>query len=124
MRKMYSKKQIEGMIKDDKNIISQIKVEYDKDNDITNFIFPKGIIPLSITLNNNDLFFKDSAIVNQTGALVEGYTYDDLYLYNTEGNMALSLVGDLTNQIINGIVYFGFYGVFQFPIKNTYKLFF
>lgn len=122
MRKMYSKKQIEGMIEDDKNIISQIKVEYDKGNDITNFIFPNGIIPLSITLNNNDLFFKNLQIVNQDGNLVEGYTFDDLS--NIEGNITLSLVGDLSNQIINGIAYFRFYGIFRFPIENTYKIFF
>lgn len=122
MRKMYSKKQIEGMIEDDKNIISQIKVEYDKENGVTNFIFPKGIIPLSITLNNNELFFKDLQIVNAGGILVEGYTFDDLA--NINGNMTLSIVGDLSNQIINGIAYLRFYGSLSHPIQNTYKIFF
>lgn len=121
MRKMYSKKQIEGMIEGKDDIISQIKVEYDG-NSLTNFIFPKGIIPLSIRLNDTDLYFKDFNLVNENGITPDGYTFDDFT--NEAGNMILSIVGDLSNQTINAISYIRFCGISQIPIKNTYKIFF
>lgn len=111
---------IEGAIQADKDIISQIEVEYD--DGYTYFTFPKGVMPLSITLNTHRLFFKDgNDVVGENGQTVEGYELDDKVL--EDGYFVISFVGDVSEQVINGLTYIQFNGDARF-IENTYNLFF
>ena len=122
LKQLNKHKQIEGMIEEKDDIISQTKVKYNKDTNITDFIFPEGVILLSISLNKHNLFLKDYDLVDDNGAPTTTYVYEDYHVVNR--NFILSLVGDLSNQTITGIVYIKFSCDYTFPIiKDTYKIF-
>lgn len=107
--------------KADKVTIDGVKVIYDEPNDITHFVFQDAIGLLSITLNTHTLFFKDGVVVDENGEEVEGYELDDYYIVDEK--TYLDLIGDLSEQVINGFVY---YNVAKSGslIGNTYNLYF
>ena len=111
----------EQVVEADKEVISKIKREYVEENDVTHFLFPKGVMPLSITLNTHQLFILEG-LVGSSGVAVEGYEMDDYY-YNGEG-MELDIVGDLTDEVIGGLVYVS-YDKEPLPvILDTYHIFY
>lgn len=105
----------------DKDILSQIEVVYFEDDNITHFIFPTGIMPLSITLNTHRLYFKNTHLVDNNGQEVVGYELDDYDIYN--GKLIISIIDDLSEQVINDITYILF-NVETNVIRNTYNLFY
>lgn len=128
MRKMFSKSEIETIVNDaianDREMIKQIEVFHD--GEVTHFMFPAGVMPLSISLNAHELFFlgvslESVMVVNGNGEEVEGYTLDE-YLVE-EGAIDLIFEGDLSEQVINKLTYILFDNE-PFPIINTYSLFF
>jgi len=117
-------KLVEQAIQADKDILSKIKVEYGGEDDkITYYYFPKGIMPLSITINTHTLFFKDYQAVGSNGNPVEGYETEEMIFSNTDNY--ISFVGDISEQVINNLVYVNFNSSVPFPlIGNSYYLFF
>ena len=117
-------KLVEQAIQADKDIISQIKMYYWEDGDYTDIIFPKGVMPLSITLNTHTLFLKDNSLVDRNGNEVEGYEYID-YDFDTSGTY-LSISGNISEQTINALVYINETNKeWAIPvIRNTYNLFY
>lgn len=110
-------------IQADKDIISQIKMEYDEEDNITKFYFPKEILILAIELNTHILYFKDGIAVDYSGSTVEGYELDDIV--TTGDNPYLAFVGDLSEQIINSLVYINYQNSTLGQIQNnSYNLFF
>ena len=86
---------IESAIQADKDIISQIKMEYNEDNDITFVNFPKNIMPLNITFNNKTLYLLEGYLVDYNGNVVEGYALDD-YAINDD-NLYFAIVGNISD---------------------------
>jgi len=109
-------------IQADKDIISQIRMRYIEDDDATYINFPKGIMPLSITINTHLFYIKDNKLVNFLGEEVEGYEIYDISI--DDGSFYFAIVGDITEQIINKITYINFNGENVQLINNTYNLFY
>jgi len=108
--------------KDD--IISKIIKRYNEESNMTFFDFPKGVVPLSITLNNNNLFFKSSfEAVALNGKPIEGYELDEIIF--TEDERYMAFIGDLTNQVINGLIYINYDKLPDIGgiVQNSYYLF-
>lgn len=78
-------------IQADKDIISQIKVEYDEIDDETTVTFPKGVIPIT-------------AYFNDFSGLVY-FDYDNLELLNSNGEvLAYFLSSSSTNKLVKVVV--------------------
>lgn len=123
MRKMFSEKQIRTFIdkgiEADKDIIQKVKVAYA--DGYTRFDLPVGVVPLSITLNTHRLFFKDYSVVDYQGNPVEGYELDEVIVASDESY--ITFVGDLSEQVINGLTYIEYSGDGTFP-NDTLSLFY
>lgn len=115
--------EIPQMIKASKDVISKIKMVYDENDNFTSIIFPKGIMPLSITINTHTLFIKNESLVNELGEEVEGYGFDGYYA--DAGIVYLDVVGNITEQIINELNYVSYDsdGAKYTLLKDTYHLF-
>lgn len=114
---------VEGVIQADKDIISKIELVYDEDNDLTFVNFPIGVMPLSITLNTHTLYFKNTHPVNEIGEPVEGYDTDELYCSSSESYIAF--LGDLSEQVVNDLIYVIYDGEPNFHLgSNSYYLFY
>lgn len=119
---------VEQAIQADKDIISQITMVYDEEGDYTDIIFPKGVMPLSISLNTHPLYLKIPKLVDNTGSEAEGYELDGYgYIEDDYGhakdNLCITVLGDISEQVINSLTYIQYNGL-PLPIQNTYNLFF
>jgi len=78
---------LEGIINDaieaDKDILSQIEVEYDEDSNSTSFTFPENILPLAFYVDSfGDTFYFDYSSSNVVGN--NGYIYGSIELLNNK----------------------------------------
>lgn len=113
----------EKAIKADKDVISQIKVEYNEEDDITIFNFPLNILVLSIRLNTHDIYFAGAHAVGDSGQEAEGYVSDEIYAGEDENY--ITFLGDLSEQVINGLVYINYNkDVDPAILSNSYYLFY
>ena len=118
---------MQGILEADKDIISKITMEYNEDGDYTMIRFPYGVLPLKITLNTQGLYFLNGQLVDNAKETVEGYTLDDYYTdADEEGRVIVEvdIAEDISEQIINGLVYINVTGDNPTLFYNTYNLFF
>ena len=107
-----------------KEILSKIKIEYDEVNDVTNIEFPIGILPLQLSINTNIIFTKNGKAVNDKGEEYGEYDLDEIYV--DEGKLNFSIIGDISEQVINGLIYINSSGndILLDLINNSYYLFY
>lgn len=109
-------------IQADKDILSQITLEYNEDDNLTRISFPKGVVPLTFTINTHDFYFKNRKLVNGNGEEVEGYNADDIDFVNSL--FCIDILGDISEQVINSVTYILCNGNDNlYYIENTYNLF-
>ena len=114
----------------DGEIIKNIEVTYNEEDEITDFKFPKGIMPLSITLNSHALFFRGSGyLVDGNGNAIEGYSIDDYWFDDGDGCLHLTINGEHDEEVINEFTYLKFDSTNTLAtdpdlIYNSFSLFF
>lgn len=124
-------------IQADKDIVSQIVMEYSNEEDITRFIFPKGIVPLKMySENGNDDYvyfdYKIGILVDRDNVEVLGFYLEvndetsqviicyEGYYQDTIENLIYELVYFLATSIdkIESTLYFNAYYLFN-PITSA-----
>ena len=107
-----TEQQVKDLIEADKDIINQIEIEYDEDNDLTTFVFPKGVIPVCLYFNEyadeEDLYF--DYLNNKLYSFSRDLSEDTSIDFNNN-SLTLYISGDLTNDKVNCLLYLNESGV-------------
>lgn len=109
---------IKGLIQADKDILSQIDVDYDGD-EFTTIWFPVNIMPINIkTKEHGDLYFLNGKLVD-TG---RNRVYEIDEFYEDEG-FHIVIIGEFTDTII-GLEWIGIINGNKQILQNTYNFYY
>ena len=125
VKTVNSEVDIKGLIEADKDIISQIKIRYDEDNDVTIAVLPKGVMPLVLDETEavgEQFYFNydDNTCIGNLGDVIDGC---EIYFRENSGCFEIQFSGEVI-PVISHIEYIMYDGDLNYVALNTQKLYY